>query len=166
MNRLNFALSILFLLPNFVFSQDLIDYSRVKTNSGEVNIPGEWEQLNTTDASGQTYMINKDGVIIAVAQNPKKTYSFYKSNHSDFKNVIGFYKWDSDFRKENEFKTKKIKENSELEYVIWKFNDGKIDNVFLFGSSKDTFLNLLVYTNIWSENEKVVFLENLYEINR
>ncbi len=51
-------------------------------------------------------------------------------------------------------------------YVIWKFNDKKLDNVFLFGSSKDNFLNLLVYTNSWSENEKIEFLENLYKLNK
>jgi len=152
-------------LPNFIFSQDA-DYSKVKTSSGEVRIPGSWDQLNSTDDSGQTYLKNKDGVIIAIAQNPKKTYPFFKSSKSNFENVKEFYKWDSDYRKENNFKSEKIKENPELEYIIWKYNDTKLDNVFLFGSSKDTFLNLLVYTNVWSENEIIKFLENLYKLNK
>jgi hypothetical protein len=44
-----------------------------------------------------------------------------------------------------------------LEYIIWNYNDGKLDNVFLFGSVKDNFLNLLIDINEWIE--KVKFLE-------
>lgn len=152
-----------FVLSNSIFGQD---FSNVKTKSGDVKIPGNWEQLNTMDDSGQTYLKNGDGVIIAIAQNPKKAYSFFKSNKSDFENVKSFYTWDSDYQKENKFKTGKIKENPKSEYIIWKYNDGKLDNVFLFGSVKDTFLNLLVYTDSWSEDEKILFLENLYKLNK
>lgn len=166
MNKLILMLVMLFLLPNLIFCQDIMDYSNVKTKSGEVKIPGNWEQLNTMDDSGQTYLKNKDGVIIAIAQNPKKSYSFFKSNVSDFENVKFFYTWDSDYYKENKFKTEKIKENTELEYIIWKYNDKKLDNVFLFGSSKSNFFNLLVYTNNWSEDEKIIFLENLFKLNK
>jgi hypothetical protein len=166
MIRLKFAFVILFLLPNLLFSQDATDYSKVKTRSGEVKIPGNWEQLNTADDSGQTYLKNKDGVVVAIAQNPKKSYSFFKNNKSDFENVKEFYKWDSDYQKENHFKVNKIKENAELEYVIWKYNDAKVDNVYLFGSIKDSFLNLLVYTNSWNESEKIKFLENIYKLNK
>jgi len=79
--------------------------------------------------------------------------------------VVAFYKWDSDYREEINFKTVKIKENSKLEYVIWKFNDGKMDNIFLFASVRDNFLNLLIYTDRWNEDEKVTFLENIYKLN-
>jgi hypothetical protein len=148
------------------FSQKVDKYSIVKTNSTDIRIPGEWKQLNTMDDSGQTYLENDKKVIIAIAKNPKKAYSFYKIKKSDFKNVQSFYRWDSDYRKELKHKTNKIKENSKLEYVIWKYNDGKLDNVFLFGSVNDNFLNLLVYTNEWDEDKKVRFLEKLYKLNK
>jgi len=166
MRRLNLMLVVLFFLPNFIFCQEAKEYSTVKTNAGDVKIPGNWQQLNKMDDSGQTYFQNTDGVVIAIAQNPKKSYSFFKSNKSDFENVKLFYAWDADWRKENKFKTDKIKEDAKLEYVIWKYNDGKMDNVFLFGSTKDNFLNLLVYTNDWNEAEKIAFLENLYKLNK
>jgi hypothetical protein len=166
MIKLKIMFVILFFLPNFIFSQEVKDYSKVETNSGEVKIPGNWEQLNSIDDSGQTYLRNKDGVIIAIAQNPKKAYPFFKNKKSDFENVKEFYKWDSDYRRENHYEVAKIKENSELEYIIWKYKDAKLDNIFLFGSSKDNFLNLLVYTTIWSENEIIQFLENLYQLNK
>lgn len=166
MNKLNVIFVMLFLLPNLVFCQDIKDYSNVQTKSGEVKVPGKWEQLNTEDDSGQTYLKNKDGVIIAIAQNPKKAYPFFKSNESDFESVKLFYVWDSNYYKENNFKTEKIKENPESKYIIWKYNDKKLDNVFLFGSAKNNFLNLLVYTNNWTEDEKIIFLENLYKLNK
>ena len=166
MNKLYLIVALLFLATNNINSQNLKDFSSVKTKTSDVKIPGDWTQLNTMDDSGQTYLKNTDGVIIAIAQNPKKAYSFFKSNSSDFENVKEFYKWDADYRKENNFKTDKIKENAKEEYVIWKYNDEKLDNVFLFGSSKNNFLNLLVYTNIWTESEKILFLENLYKLNK
>lgn len=163
--NMRLLLVLLFCLPNVIFSQNS-DYSKVKTNSGEVKIPGVWEQLNTMDVSGQTFLKNKDGVIIAIAQNPKKAYPFFKSNVSAFESVQLFYIWDSEYRKENNYKTALIKENAKKEYIIWKYNDGKIDNVFLFGSVGSNFINLLVYTTIWNEEEKVLFLENLYQLNK
>ncbi|UPT70586.1 MAG: hypothetical protein M0D53_16165 [Flavobacterium sp. JAD_PAG50586_2] len=148
-----------------MFCQDST-FATVKTNTTEVKIPGNWEQMNTMDDSGQTYLKNKEGIVIAIAQNPKKAYSFFKDNKSDFENVKLFYEWDSDYRKENKFKTQKIKEDAKQEYIIWKYNEDKIDNVFLFGSVKDNFLNLLVYTTKWSEAEKISFLERLYKLNK
>ena len=166
MNRLKLVLLILFFLPNSIFCQDSPQYSTVRTNTNEVKIPGNWEQLNKMDDSGQTYLKNDEGIIIAIAQNPKKAYSFFKSNETDFENIKLFYQWDSDYYKENKFKTAKIKENAALEYIIWKYNDNKADNVFLFGSTKNNFLNLLVYTTKWSEEEKILFLENLFKLNK
>lgn len=166
MNKLNTLFLLLFFVPNCLFSQDNSDYTSVKTSTTNVKIPGQWEQMNTMDDSGQTYLTNKDEVIIAIAQNPKKAYPFFQSKKSDFENVTLFYVWDSDFRRENNFKTDKIKENPSQEYIIWKYNDNKLDNVFLFGSSKNNFLNLLVYTNKWTEEEKITFLENLYKLNK
>ena len=162
--KITFLLFIAFTLNTN--AQTTTDFSIVKTATSDVKIPGNWQQLNTIDDSGQTYLKNSEGVIIAIAQNPKKAYSFFKSNKSGFENVKLFYVWDSDYMKESKFKTDKIKENPEAEYIIWKYNDGKLDNVFLFGSSKDNFLNLLVYSNIWDEDKKVLFLENLYQLNK
>ncbi|QOW08875.1 hypothetical protein Q73A0000_00195 [Kaistella flava (ex Peng et al. 2021)] len=157
--------ALLFLVPKLGFSQDLMDYTTVKTNSGEVTIPGNWTQLNTLRKSGQTYLENDEGIIIAVAENQKKTYPFYKANQSDIENLKAFYKWDSDFRKKSNFQTQKIKESADSEFIIWKYKD-KLDNVFLIGSSENNFLSLLIYTNHWTQSEKIQFLENLYQLNK
>lgn len=166
MKKLKLLFALLFVLPALMFSQEPANYSYVQTKLGVVKIPGKWKQTTTVDDSGQTYLENKEGVIIAIAQNPKKAYPFYKSNASAFENVKQFYIWDADYRRENKFKTDKIKENEASEYIIWKYNDGKLDNIFLFGSSKNNFLNLMVYTAVWSEAEQIDFLEKLYLSNK
>ncbi|MFC7773910.1 hypothetical protein [Flavobacterium sp. GCM10027622] len=160
----NLVLAVLFVLPNLIFSQEGT-FSSLKTNTGEVKIPGKWQQLNTMNDSGQTYLKNDSGVIIAIAQNPKKAYPFYQKNDSDFKSVTAFYKWDTDYIGKSHPVTQ-LKENAKSEYIIWKYNDGKADNVFLFGSVKANFLNLLVYTNSWEEAQKIQFLEELYLLNK
>jgi len=166
MSRFNLIAITLFFLSNFGFSQDVKENTTVKTSTTDVKVPGKWEMLNTADSSGQTYLKNSDNVIIAIAQNPKKAYPCFNNKKSDFENVKLFYTWDSDYRRENKFKTDKLKENAKSEYIIWKYNDGKLDNIFLFGSAKDNFLNLLVYTDKWTEAEKISFLENLYKLNK
>lgn len=166
MNKMKLLLIFLLLLPNVIFAQDLVLNTYVKTNTEEIKIPGNWEELNKVEDSGQTYLKNNEGVIISVAQNPKKNYSFFNKNVSDFENIKLFYTWDSNYYIENNYETNKIKENSELEYIIWKFNDKKLDNIFLFGSIKNNFLNILVYTKIWSEEEQILFLENIYKLNK
>jgi len=166
MNKLKFALLLFILLPNFAICQEATQYFTLNTKVGNVKIPGSWEQLNTMNDSGQTYLKNSEGIVIAIAQNPRKAYSFFNSKKSDFENVKLFYTWDSDYMKQNKYKTDKLMENSKSEYIIWKYNDGTLDNVFLFGSNKENFLNILVYTNIWNEEEKIKFLENIYMLNK
>lgn len=156
----------LFLLPIFCLSQEASTFTLAKTPTGEVKIPGEWTEVKTMEDSGQIYFLNKEKVIIAIAQNPKKAYPFYKKGLSDFDLVTEFYKWDSDYQKELKNKTNKLKENAELEYIIWKYSDGDYDNFFLFGSVKSNFLNILVYTKLWDEDKKVLFLEEIYKINK
>lgn len=149
-----------------MFCQTEGGFTTVKTNTSDVQIPGVWERFIKTNDSGQSFFKNKEGVIIAIAQNPKKAYPTFIKKKSNYENVNLFYKWDSDYYVENKFYTKLLKENSKQEYVIWKYNDHKLDNVFLFGSSKDNFLNLLVYTDKWTEEQKITFLEALYQLNK
>ena len=118
MNKFHLIIALLFLATNSIQSQENQEFTTVKTKTGDVKVPGTWTQLNTMDDSGQTYLKNKEEIIIAIAQNPKKAYSFFKANKSDFENVKEFYKWDADYRKENNFKIDKIKENPKQEFYV------------------------------------------------
>ncbi|MBA5247867.1 hypothetical protein H1R16_05680 [Marnyiella aurantia] len=154
------------LISGILQSQISEEYTIVNTNSGNVKIPGQWQKLSTEEDSGQTFFVNSEKVIFAVAQNAKKAYPFFTVGKKNFEYVTEFYTWDSDYMIKNNFKTSKIKENPKQEYIIWKYNAGKLDNLFLFGSNKEAFLNLLVYTDKWSENEKILFLEKIYKLNK
>lgn len=156
---------ILLILPITLLCQTS-DYTLFEAKNGELKIPGEWLRLNTTEDSGQTYFINRDEVIIALAKNPQRSYPFYKKEVVGFEAVKAFYKWDSDHIKSQNIKTKKIKENPEMGYIIWKYHDGTSDNIFLFGTSSDYFLNLLIYSTVWKEKDKISFLEDLYKLNK
>lgn len=156
-------LFLILVFPNTIFSQNS---TFVSARSGKLEIPGKWEQLNTADDSGQIYFKNEENVIIAVALNPKNAYPFFVKGKTDFELVTMFYKWDSDWRKENKYETAKLKEDKKNQHIIWKYNDGKLDNIYLFGSIKDNFLNLLVYTEKWNEDEKIKFLEKIYLLNK
>ncbi|TDM00392.1 MAG: hypothetical protein C4K58_04075 [Flavobacteriaceae bacterium] len=134
-------------------------------NGSNIQIPGKWQALNFEKSSGQQYFINEDRVILAIAKNPKVGYEFFDPKKSDFENVYAFYKWDSDYMIQKGLATNFILEDKESKFVIWKYNDKKSDNVFLFGNSKNHFVNLLIYTNLWDENQKVEFLKNLYFLN-
>ena len=166
MNYFKIIFFTICLTSNFIFCQTAKDFTTLTTTTSDVKIPGIWEKLNKMYDSGQTYMKNKEGIVIAIAQNQKKAYPTFNKTKSDYENVNLFYKWDSDYNAENKFETKLLKENNKQEYIIWKYNDKKLDNVFLFGSSKDNFLNLLVYTDRWNEEQKITFLEELYKLNR
>ena len=164
MNRLSIFLLVLF-MPAIMLAQTS-ENTIVKTKVGEVKIPGTWQEVSSAEDSGQTHLINREGVVIAVARNPMRAYPFYNKKNSAFQNVKAFHKWDADFRAENNFKVGKLKENAKSEYVIWKYNDGKLDNIFLFGATNDNFLNLLVYTDAWDEDRQIKFLEDLYKLNK
>lgn len=96
MKTINSFITFFLLCPLLFFCQDK-SFSILKTNVGEVKIPGEWTQLNKMDDSGQTYLKNQNGIILAIAKNPQKAYPFYKKDNSDYKNVKEFYLWDSDY---------------------------------------------------------------------
>lgn len=90
---------MLLLSPLAVFAQDTATCTLEKTNSIDTKVPGQWTFLNTVHDNGQTYLRNADNVIIAVARNPLKSYSFSKVKKNNFHNVTVFYKWDTDYSK-------------------------------------------------------------------
>ena len=137
----------------------------ITTDYGIIKVPGKWEVFNYTKDSNQYYLKNSENITIAVAINPKKNYSFYSPKDKDNQTTTAYFKWEYDYRVKHGFKTSKIKQDKKKNFIIWKFNENNIDNVFLYGVKSDYLLNFLVYTDQWEEKEKIAFLENLYELN-
>jgi hypothetical protein len=138
----------------------------LKTANGLIIIPGMWNEFTYEADSKQHFLKNADGIIIAVAVNKKKTYSFYKSSKSNFESVNDFFKWEYDYRVGEGFESNKILENEVENYIIWKFAEKTLDNVFLYGVKSDLFVNYLVYTDKWDEQKKIDFLIKLYNRNK
>jgi hypothetical protein len=136
------------------------------TDYGVLRIPGLWMKFNYQKDSRQHFLKNDEGVIIGIALNPMKLYPFYSSSRKKSKIVSDFYKWEYDYRVGAGFKCFQIKENKSENYIIWKFTEKMMDNVFLYGAKSDLLLNFLVYTDKWNEQVKVDFLEKVYSLNR
>lgn len=137
----------------------------ITTDYGIIKVPGKWEVFNYATDSKQYYLKNSENIIIAITINPKKNYSFYSSSKTDLETVSDYYKWEYDYRVENGFKTSKLKKDKKKNYIIWKFTEKGIDNVFLYGVKSEYLVNYLVYTDQWKEGKKIDFLEQLYELN-
>jgi len=136
------------------------------TDYGIIRIPGLWEKFSYEKDSRQHFLKNDEGVIIAIALTPMKLYPFYSASKNKSEIVSSFFKWEFDHRISIGFKSSKIKENDTENYILWKFSENNIDNVFLYGVKSNLLINYMVYTNIWSEQKKIEFLEELYELNK
>ena len=137
----------------------------VKTDDGTVKIPGIWQKVTYEASSKQHFMKNEEGVVIAVALTSRKLYPFNSPKKTEKELATDFFKWDFDFRTENKFKTQKLKENTTENYIIWKYTENKIDNIYLYGCKSDLMVNYLVYTDTWTEQKKIEFLEDMYKLN-
>lgn len=137
----------------------------LNTDYGVVRIPGLWMKFSYEKESKQHFLKNDEGIIIGVALTPMKLYPFYSSSKNKSEIIADFFKWEYDFRVSAGFKCSKIKDNKTENYIIWKFTEKEIDNVFLYGTKSDLLSNFLVYTDKWDEQKKIDFLEKFYSLN-
>lgn len=137
-----------------------------KIDTSVIRIPGLWVEFLYDKNSGQHFYKNDEGVIIAIAINPMKTYSFYTSSKSQSEIVVDFFKWEYDYRVSAGFKCNKISQNDTDHFILWKFTENGIDNVFLYGIRSELLTNYLVYTDKWNEQKKITFLEKLNTLNK
>ena len=137
----------------------------LNTDYGVVRIPGIWMKFNYEKESKQHFLKSEDGVIIGVALTPMKLYPFYSSSKKKSEIVTDFFKWEYDYRVSAGFKCSKIKDNTTENYIVWKFTEKGIDNVFLYGAKSNLLSNFLVYTDKWDEQKKIDFLEKFYSLN-
>ncbi len=137
----------------------------LNTDYGVVRIPGLWVKFSYEKESRQHFLKNDEGVILGVALTPMKLYPFYSSSKNNSEIVSEFFKWEFDYRVSAGFNSSKLKENTTDNYIIWKFTEKKVDNVFLYGIKSDLLTNYLVYTDKWDEQKKIDFLEETNSLN-
>jgi len=137
----------------------------LNTDYGIIRIPGQWVKFSYEKESRQHFLKNDEGVIIGVALTPMKLYPFYSPSKTKYEIISEFFKWEFDYRVGGGFKSSKIKENTTDNYIVWKFTEKMIDNVFLYGIKSDMLTNYLVYTDKWDEQKKIDFLEKINSLN-
>lgn len=137
----------------------------LSTDYGVVRIPGMWVKFSYEKESRQHFLKNDEGVIIGVALTPMKLYPFYSPSMSKSEIVSEFFKWEYEYRVGAGFKSSKIKENTTENYIVWKFTEKKMDNIFLYGIKSDLLLNYLVSTDKWDEQKMIDFLEKTNSLN-
>jgi hypothetical protein len=152
---------------NYEKSNDQTNYGQMPF--GLVIIPGKWEKGSYNKVSFQQNFWNSDSVTIAIAFNRFDKYPFNTDGKKkEFEFVKGFYEWESTYFKEQfNLDSKIFKSDSTNKFMIFKIyctsNDKKINTYYLLGEKYGNSSNFSVnYTNKWSEEEKIAFLESLF----
>jgi hypothetical protein len=132
---------------------------------GKVSLPGKWEKLRYSDVSGQQFFIGQDATEIAVAFYREENYEFNKDGKLrglDFLNA--FYEWETSYFKTKGYESQLIELNPSHQYIIYRIYGEKVNSYFLIGvNSNGNVSNFSVaHSNKWTEDEKVVFLKNLF----
>lgn len=134
---------------------------------GNVTFPGQWTKTHYNQSSTQQFFRrNSDSTTFAVTKAEKTFYSFYLKGQTDFEFVNAFYKWESDYRQQQGYKTEKIKQDTTDNFITWRLS-GKEgwENYFLYGYKNGRVYNLLMASKKLSGEDMTAFLENVYKKN-
>lgn len=130
---------------------------------GQISIPGKWTKTRYSNVSTQYFFTNSDSMTFAVAMHPWDGYEFYKKEMTKTEFLKAFYEWDSEYlKKAYNGELKKIKEDTNKNFIIWNITASNKNNYFLFGVKNTTAFNLFIDTDKWDEAKKVDLLESIY----
>ena len=132
---------------------------------GQVSIPGKWEKWAYNPSARQQFFINEDSVIVAVVFGRTDKYEFNKDGTPkglDF--LMAFYEWEADYFKSHGYETQFIETDTAKQYIIYRFYSETANTYFLIGvKCNGNISNFSVNrTDKWTEEEKLLFLKNLY----
>ena len=132
---------------------------------GNINIPGKWTKTSYNETSKQHYFRNDDdSTSIAVTMNPMNKYPFHSDSLTYEAWVTEFYKWESEYYRNQGYTTEILKSDNFAKFLIWKITGENVNTVFLFGCKGGYAINYAVFTNL-SDNQRISFLTQLYEHN-
>lgn len=136
---------------------------------GTVTLPGKWEKTSYNTISRQQFFRNQDSVIIAIAFARFNKYEFNADgSKTGFDFVKAYYEWDSKYFVDSHgLKRQLLVTDSANNFMIYRIygqiEKGNFDTYFLFGEKNGNTSNFSISnTDRWSENEKVIFLKNLF----
>lgn len=132
---------------------------------GNIDIPGHWKKTKYLETSKQHFFEDIDSTSIAVAKAPQAEYSFYSDTMSDGEFAKEFFRWDSGFYKENGYKPERIETGTNGDYVVWKVMSKNINTILLYGGKDKFAYNFGVFSNSWTDEQKINFLIELFKNN-
>ena len=132
---------------------------------GQVSLPGKWEKCGYNKEAHQQFFMNQDSVIIAASFSPTSRYEFNKNGTLkglDF--LLSFYEWESEYFKSEGYESEMIETNNEYQYILYRIYGNTANTYFLVGLKNGVNVtNLSVnITDKWTEDEKILFLKNLF----
>lgn len=130
---------------------------------GNINIPGQWTKTNYNEVSRQYFFIDNESTSIAVTKNPQEKYPFYTGTLSDGEFVRKFFEWEKDHYEKQGFEIdeKKLGDN----FIIWTAKGNNTNTILLYGVKNGFAYNFAVFTDDWTEETRIKFLTELFEMN-
>ena len=137
---------------------------------GSVSLPGKWEKGNYVSVSKQQFFMNQDSIPVAIAFGRYDSFEFNRDGKQkgyDF--LMSYYEWESAYCQETfGLQSRMIETDRVKNYIIYnisgKNDDDSVNTFFLIGEKNGNVSNFSInYTDKWSENEKILFLKNLYK---
>jgi hypothetical protein len=139
-------------------------YSNYKA---EIRLPGNWKVKQVLQGSRQVFFINEDSTEVGIAVLPANKLPFYKEDQDAFTSAQAYYKWDSDYmRDEEKMEVKKITENKDKAFVIWNAKDKNNDNTYLFARDKEFLYNIMILDRAMPQDKQLQLLEVIFEMNK
>ena len=130
---------------------------------GNIDIPGQWTKTNYNEVSKQYFFQDNDSTLIAVTKNPQEKYPFYTVALTENEFAREFFEWEKNYYEKQGYE---IREKTSGEnYVIWTAKGKDVNTIFIYGAKKGIAYNFGVFTDNWTEKEKIDFLTGLFERN-
>ena len=136
---------------------------------GSVSLPGKWEKGNYVSVSKQQFFKNQDSISVAIAFGRDDSFEFNRDGKlKGYDFLKTFFEWESAYFQDSfGLQSRMIETDRVKNYIIYNVsgkNDDSFNTIFLIGEKNGNVSNFSVnYTDKWSENEKILFLKNLYK---
>lgn len=140
-------------------------YTKAQLNGKLFKIPGSWEYTGLDQSSNQHFFQNDKGAT-GLSYNEKIKYDFHDKTQTEKEQLESYYKWESNYLKEQGQSIEILKRDEEQKYIIWKTTVEASENMFLYTTNKDKFISYVIASSEMTDTEKISYLEDFYKANK
>ncbi len=132
---------------------------------GNIEIPGKWAKSSYNEVSKQHFFKDAEQTSLAVAKNPQSKFPFFTEGMSDMEFSTSFFKWEKEHYEKQGFKIEELEQITNEDFVLWKATENSANTIFLYGSKNGFAYNFALFTDNWTDDQRIEFLAALYESN-